>query len=156
MRGHSRQIRRADACRAALLLGHPLVQTRMSQPHAKRLLFAVALCALGAARLHGQPAGAGELIPPAAPEATSFEDCLAGIEREAVRRGIADAIATQNLRNLSPDPGVLAGAQGQAEFETPIWDYVDKAASEDRVSTGQLKLAEWAAVLEGIEARFGV
>jgi len=128
----------------------------MSQPHAKRLLFAVALCALGAARLHGQTAGGGELNPPAAPEATSFEDCLAGIEREAVRRGIADAIATQNLRNLSPDPGVLAGAQGQAEFETPIWDYVDKAVSDDRVSTGQRKLTELAAVLDSVEGRFAV
>src|SRR3954466_4063186 len=128
----------------------------MPQAYANRLLVAVALCPLGAAQLQGQTAGVGELNLSGAREPTPFQDCLAGIKREATRRGISDAIANQNLGDVSPDPDVLAAVQGQAEFERPIWEYVDKAIREDRVRTGQAKLAEWAAVLDGIEARFGV
>src|SRR5215204_7165143 len=120
----------------------------MPQACAKRLLLAVALCALGATQLQGQTAGLGELNPSGAREPTSFQDCLSGIEQEATRRGIWDAIANQNLGNLSPDPDVLAAVQGQAEFETPIWEYVDKAVREDRVRTRQAKLTELAAVLD--------
>ena len=85
----------------------------MPQACAKRLLLAVALCALGATQLQGQTAGLGELNPSGAREPTSFQDCLSGIEQEATRRGIWDAIANQNLGNLSPDPDVrMPGMSG--------------------------------------------
>ena len=69
--------------------------------------------ALGAAQLQGQTAGVGELNPSGVREPTSFQDCLSGIEQEATRRGISDAIANQNLGNLSPDPDVrMPGMSG--------------------------------------------
>src|SRR3954467_8206064 len=107
---------------------------------------------MGPQQLLGQPVP--ELSRPA--EAPSLQSCLGDLEALGRRNGISDAILAQNLRGLAADTEVLAAAQGQAEFETPIWEYVDHAVSEARISSGQAKLVEWSAVLDAIEARFGV
>ena len=103
-----------------------------------------------------QPASPGQeaFSKPQAP--VSFQSCLTGIEGQAQRSGIANATVDENLKNLAPDPDVVGAPQGRAEFERPIWEYIDAAVPEARVSTGQARLAEWSSLLETIEARFGV
>ncbi len=117
-------------------------------------LIAVGLCAIGAGQPLGQAASPDQ--PDAPPEASRFQTCLRDLEPEAERRGISAALVAQFRADLAPDPEVLAAVQSQAEFERPLWEYIDAAVSEARISTGQARLAEWAAVLAAIETRFGV
>src|SRR5215204_2896276 len=129
---------------------------RQPMRYASASLIAIALSVGDAQRPSGQPVSAGQeafSTPQADP---SFQSCLTGIEQQAQRSGIANATVSERLKNLAPDPDVARAPHGQAEFEKPIWEYIDAAVSEARVSTGQGKLAELSALLEAIEARFGV
>ena len=102
---------------------------------------------------HGSP-GQDAFLRPQAPR--SFQSCLTGIEQQAQRSGISTATIDENLKNLWPDPYVAFAPQGQAEFERPIWEYIDAAVSEARVSTGRGRLAELSTLLEVIEGKFGL
>src|SRR5215207_1613695 len=115
--------------------------------YATASLIAIALSVGDAQQPSGQPASAGQeaFSKPQAPP--SFQGCLAGIEWRAQLSGISNAIIDAHLKNLWPDPDVAVAPQGQAEFEMPIWEYIDAAVSEARVSTGQDRLAEWRALL---------
>jgi transglycosylase-like protein with SLT domain len=57
------------------------------------------------------------------------------------------------VSDLVPDPDALTASQSQPEFETSIWEYVDAAETETRIRNGQGKLAEWAPVLDAVEAQ---
>ena len=117
--------------------------------------FAIALSAVGAQQLRGQTA-APDLLGMATPQEpqASLQSCLGELEREVQRRGISKALIAQT--GLLLDPPVLDAARGQAEFQKPIWEYIDATVTEARVSTGQSKLAEWGPLLAEIETRFGV
>jgi membrane-bound lytic murein transglycosylase B len=133
--------------------GGPNPPKRVNQPEFVSLI-AVGLCAIGAGQPLGQAASPDQ--PDAPPEASRFQTCLRDLEPEAERRGISAALVAQFRADLAPDPEVLAAVQSQAEFERPLWEYIDAAVSEARISTGQARLAEWAAVLAAIETKFGV
>ena len=44
----------------------------------------------------------------------------------------------------------------QAEFTKPIWEYLDGAASADRIETGRAKRAQLGPTMAAIERRYGV
>ena len=110
---------------------------------------AILLSALAPQRVLSQVAASGQVEP------AGFAKCIAELEHHARSSGISNA-TTDHLTGLSSDPDVLGAVQSQAEFEMPIWEYVDANVSEARISTGRGKLAEWAGPLDAIEARFGV
>src|SRR5215207_1832912 len=116
-------------------------------------LIAVALCAVGAQQLRAQTTSPNQLEVATPQEDSPLRSCLSELEPEMQRRGVSKGLIDQI--DLSLDPYVLDAARSQAEFEKPIWAYMDAAVSEARISTGQSKLAEWAAVLAEIETRFG-
>jgi lytic murein transglycosylase len=60
------------------------------------------------------------------------------------------------MRNVPYNPKVIERQQFQAEFVKPIWDYMDSAASEERIANGRAALAQYDGVLREIEARYGV
>src|SRR5918993_2139343 len=84
-----------------------------------------------------------------------FQECLRAIEAHAETRGISRAIY-EHLRVFSPRHDALHAVQSQAEFETPIWEYIDVSVTDTRITIGQDKLAEWRPLLDAVEARFGV
>ena len=129
---------------------------RQQMRYATASLIAIALSVGDAQRSSGQPVSPGQEAFSAPQADPSFQSCLTRIEQQAQRSGIANATVSENLKNLTPDPDVAGAPHGQAEFERPIWEYIDAAVSEARVSTGQGRLAELSALLEAIEARFGV
>jgi len=112
-------------------------------------VIAILLSALAPQRVLSQAAASGQVEP------AGFANCVAELQRHAQSSGVSNA-TTDHLMALSPDPDVLGAVQSQAEFERPIWEYVDANVSEARVSAGRDKLAEWAGPLDAIEARFGV
>ncbi|MBY0294887.1 MAG: lytic murein transglycosylase [Methylobacterium sp.] len=93
---------------------------------------------------------------PEAPAPEAFTACTRDLAGAAEAQGIPRALAEEQLVPLTPDPEVLAASRRQAEFETPLWDYLDTATKPSRVAAGQAKLKEWEGPLAAIEARYGV
>ncbi len=95
-------------------------------------------------------------------EATPAADD-AGLQRwiipfrdRALAAGITPATLDRAFAAIRHDPDALRRDRNQAEFTKTIWDYLDTAVSRDRVNNGRAALARHAAVLDRIEARYGV
>jgi membrane-bound lytic murein transglycosylase B len=127
----------------------------MDMRYAAALLVTAILSLLGSKSALGQT-GATDPSESGAPQAPlQFQECLRAIEAQAEERGISKAVY-EHLQVLSPRHEVLNAVQSQAEFETPIWEYIDASVTETRITNGQGKLAEWGPLLDAVEARFGV
>jgi lytic murein transglycosylase len=96
------------------------------------------------------------------PSATAIADTqglqawLAAFRLRAAAAGISTAVMDQALTGLSYDADVIRRDRNQSEFTKTIWDYLDTAASDERVKNGQAALKKHAAVLDQIEAKYGV
>lgn len=124
---------------------------RRDRSNVSASIIAVLLCTVGVQPVMGQTG-----LPTSLEALSSSENCITGVEELARARGISQATIVQSLTGLSSDPGVLAAPQQQAEFVRPIWEYIDRAVTDARITTGQGKLVEWAPVLDAVENRFGV
>ncbi len=74
----------------------------------------------------------------------------------AAARGIRRDVLQAAFASLAYDPGVIVKDRNQGEFVKTIWDYLDKAVSEDRVANGLKALAQNRDLLDRIEAAYGV
>jgi membrane-bound lytic murein transglycosylase B len=70
--------------------------------------------------------------------------------------GITRATYDSAFQGVTLDPEVLEKARRQPEFATPMWQYVVTRVSEQRVLTGRDMLLRHRALLDRIEARYGV
>lgn len=74
-------------------------------------------------------------------------------------RALAAGISSATLDALNGAeylPDVVRKDRHQNEFTKTIWDYLDKAVSDDRIAHGQKALTAHAEVLRRIEASYGV
>ena len=97
-----------------------------------------------------------ETVPPAEPNAPSFETCAAEIATAAEGQGVPRALTEARLRGLTPDADVLAATRTQAEFTKPIWAYIDASVTPERIAEGRRRLEDLAATFAAVEARYGV
>ncbi len=74
----------------------------------------------------------------------------------ALAAGVSTATFDGAMAGVHFLPQVVEKDQRQDEFTKTIWDYLDKAVSDDRIALGQKALKEQAAVLDRIEATYGV
>jgi len=88
--------------------------------------------------------------------AAGFSDCLAGLRTAAIAGGVDAATFDKAARGLTPNPDVLALAEAQPEFKTPIWDYLAGLVDDERVNDGRAMMARWSAALALAQRRFGV
>ncbi len=88
--------------------------------------------------------------------AAGFTECLAGLRSAATAGGVDAATFDQAARGLAPNPDVLALAEVQPEFKTPIWDYLAGLVDEERVNDGRAMMARWGQALALAQSRFGV
>ncbi len=88
--------------------------------------------------------------------ATSFTQWQSEFREQALAAGIRADIFDQAFAGLSPDAAVLKADQSQPEFTRPVWEYLDGALSSQRQATGRVMLGRHAAMLQQIEARYGV
>jgi membrane-bound lytic murein transglycosylase B len=107
--------------------------------------------------------GLGTAGPPVAraatspePQAASFAEWRAQFRPRALAAGIRPETFDAALAGVSPDPEVMRLDGAQAEFTKPIWEYIDGAASGERVATGRARAASLGPTLAAIEARYGV
>lgn len=138
----------------------PLTQSRPFA--AVRFALALALtlaaggCGLVGGELESGPSAGGL---PALTDGAVPADFRAFVERlrpEARRSGVSDATFDRALAGVGPDMEVLAKASAQPEFSRPIWDYLDDMTAQSRIAAGRAMLAQNAALLDRIEARYGV
>ncbi len=86
----------------------------------------------------------------------SFDAWLAGFRAEAARAGISAATLESALRGLGPNPRVVELDDRQPQFTITFWDYIDNAISDTRVAQGREMLARHGALLDRVEAEYGV
>jgi lytic murein transglycosylase len=92
----------------------------------------------------------------AIPSAAGFPVWVSAFRDRARAAGITEATLDAALPGLTFLPDVVEKDRNQAEFTRTIWDYLDRAVSEDRVTLGRRALADHRALLDRIAARYGV
>jgi lytic murein transglycosylase len=107
-------------------------------------------------RLFGGLAFGFALLAASGAGASSFSDCLANLRGAAQASGVDAATFDKVTRGLAPNPDVLAMAEVQPEFKTPIWDYLAGLVDDERVRDGQAMMARYGQALALAQSRFGV
>ncbi len=88
--------------------------------------------------------------------AASYQEWVAKFQSYALSKGRPDTVIQTAFAGVKENPEISDRASKQPEFVTPVWTYLDRAVSEDRVARGQLKYLENKALLAGIEHDYGV
>jgi membrane-bound lytic murein transglycosylase B len=81
---------------------------------------------------------------------------IAAFRPRALAAGISAATLDAALTGVALRPDVVERDRNQTEFTRTIWDYLDRAVSDDRIAAGQAALKKHHALLDRIEARYGV
>lgn len=100
-----------------------------------------------------RPAG---LVPAAVQQDTGFDSWLQDFRPRAIKRGIGPATIDRAFAQVRFDPKVVERDRNQSEFTKTIWDYLGTAVSETRIRNGQSALQKHKALLDQIEAQYGV
>jgi lytic murein transglycosylase len=85
-----------------------------------------------------------------------LEAWIAAFRPRALEAGVPAAAFDAALRGVEFNPKVVERDRNQNEFSKTIWDYLDTAVSEDRVALGLKAIERHRALLERIEAEYGV
>jgi membrane-bound lytic murein transglycosylase B len=85
-----------------------------------------------------------------------FQRWIDGFKRRAMSQGISARILDSAFRGVRYDPKVIERDRNQSEFTKTIWDYLDSAASDTRISNGKSALRENRKRLDAIEGKYGV
>jgi membrane-bound lytic murein transglycosylase B len=108
-------------------------------------------------------ASAQTILPDAAGEAESEMGTQAGLDAwiqdfrpRALAAGVPAATFDAAMRGVAFNAKVVERDRNQNEFTKTVWDYLDTAVSEDRVALGIKALTKNRALLERIEAEYGV
>jgi lytic murein transglycosylase len=94
--------------------------------------------------------------PAGAETPADFAPWLEAFRDRAVAAGIGDDTLDAVLPVITFLPDVIERDRNQFEFTRTVWDYLDRAVSDDRIAFGRRALADHAEVLAEVEARFGV
>ncbi|MBJ9986723.1 lytic murein transglycosylase [Acinetobacter sp. S40] len=85
-----------------------------------------------------------------------FQSCIANLRSQAIASGVSATTYDRYTQNLSPDYSVIDKLNYQPEFSTPIWDYLSGLVDNERVQTGQQKMAQYRDVLNRASQVYGV
>ena len=86
----------------------------------------------------------------------AFQQFVSDFWPKAKAKGISHQLYKRALGDLTPNPKVIELAGNQAEFNTPIWDYIDKRVNATRIAKGQEMLREHGKLVRAIESHSGV
>ena len=98
--------------------------------------------------------GPEELVPASAN--LGFNRWIDGFRGRALSQGIRAATFDRAFRGIDYNTSVIEKDRNQSEFTKAIWDYLDSAVSDSRVSNGMTALRQNRRLLDQIEARYGV
>ncbi|AZL57903.1 lytic murein transglycosylase [Tabrizicola piscis] len=103
--------------------------------------------------------GAGYRAPDPAPRPVpnaGWDAWVAGFKGRAAGRGISQSTMDAAFRGAGFLPDVIERDRNQTEFKRSLEDYLNIAASDERVSLGRQKFAQYGNTLRAIEGRYGV
>lgn len=86
----------------------------------------------------------------------AFQRWIDGFRARARREGIRDNVFNAAFQGVRYNTDVIRRDRNQSEFTKQIWEYLDSAASDTRVSNGRDALRKHQRLLSQIEQRFGV
>ncbi len=89
-------------------------------------------------------------------DGTRFAQWVPEFRARAQAAGITGNTLDAAFAGVTFDPKIIKRDRNQSEFTKTIWDYLDSAASDIRISNGQAALRKHSATLDKIEAMFGV
>lgn len=89
-------------------------------------------------------------------EAINFQEWVARFGAYALYKGEPESVIRTAFANVTENPKIRDRAGKQPEFVTPIWTYIDRAVSAERIAKGQGKLPEVGTIGSDIERDFGV
>lgn len=88
--------------------------------------------------------------------AVSYQEWVAKFQSYALSKGRPDKVIQTTFASVKENPEISDRKAKQPEFELPVWTYLDRIVSDERVARGQLKYQENKSLLAGIERDFGV
>ncbi len=93
---------------------------------------------------------------PTAGSYASFADWRSDFIRRASAKGVNSGLLNSMIGNASLNSRVIDLDRSQAEFTRMPWDYIEGAASSNRISQARTKLNEQASALASAERLYGV
>ncbi len=133
-----------------------MISTLMRNAGLAALVLACASCA-GAGVPQAAAASEGAARSGAATvQSDGFDRWLAGFRADLADEGVSEDIIAAMLDGLQPNPVVLERDAYQPEFVRPVWQYLQGAVSEQRVSQGRAAQGRVLETLDEIEAEYGV
>jgi membrane-bound lytic murein transglycosylase B len=99
----------------------------------------------------GQPLQKADIL-----EKAGFQTWIAEFRARAAAMGISADTLNVAFKDVRLDPTVIEKDRNQSEFVKPIWAYLDAAVSAERIANGQAAIRTHHALLDRIEARYGV
>lgn len=94
--------------------------------------------------------------PGAANPEAGFARWVEGFKASARRAGISEATLHAAFDEVQFLPQLIELDRAQPEFNRPVWDYLDRAVTPQRVTNGQKKLQQVRAEADAAAARYGV
>ena len=85
-----------------------------------------------------------------------LKDWTISFRARALAAGVSAATFDGAFQGVVYSPDVITKDRNQSEFTKTIWDYLDSAASDDRIENGKKALSQNRALLDRIEATYGV
>lgn len=85
-----------------------------------------------------------------------FQNWIRAFRPRALQAGIGAATFDRAFAGVHFDPEVVAKDSKQSEFSKAIWDYLDSAASESRVTKGREMMVKHGRLLRRLEEHYGV
>jgi lytic murein transglycosylase len=87
---------------------------------------------------------------------SAFAAWVEKFRARALARGVSNATYTRVMVGLTPDMSVLALRNNQDEFTEQLWQYLNRRASDWRITTGKHRAKEYSNLLGRLEQDYGV
>lgn len=87
---------------------------------------------------------------------SDFQSCLSNIKDDAVRQGVPASLVDRAFQGLTADQKIIELDSRQPEFSLTYAKYVGSMVSADRIVKGQQKMAQHRALLDALQAQYGV
>jgi membrane-bound lytic murein transglycosylase B len=93
--------------------------------------------------------------PPPAP-GPSFDEFLAGVRAEAIKRGISEATLDRALAGLQPESVVIARDRAQPELVQSLDEYVERRLTARTIASARDMAVKHARLLRQVDGKYGV
>src|SRR5271168_3264543 len=102
--------------------------------------------------------GFASLIAPsgASAEGTAFDQWIATFRTKAIAHGITEETYARVMLGMRPDTAGLEAIRNQPEFNQKLWQYLNRAASDWKITAGKEAAKKYAPLFSRIEKDFGV